>query len=159
MPVNTKTVEHRRDVHYDSFQDLVEDTERLAAGGYKTVGNWTFSQILFHVTAGLNATVDGFDFLAPWPMRVMAKLLMKKKFLKTPVPAGYEIPAKVKDKFAPKDVPLDEALAGLRAAVERLESTESREAHPFFGKVTREESDKLQLRHAELHMSFVVPAS
>jgi hypothetical protein len=159
MPVNTKTVETRRDVHYDSFQDLVEDAESLAADECKTVGNWTFAQILFHVTAGLHAAVDGFGFVAPWPMRVMAKLLMKKKFLKTPVPAGYEIPTKLKAKFAPQDLPLDEALADLRAAVERLETTDARAPHPFFGKVTRDESDKLQLRHAELHMSFVVPAS
>lgn len=156
MTVKTKTVANRRDLHYSSLDELVEDAERLAPS-HTTVGNWTLPQILSHVSGGLNATVDGFSYSAPWPLRFILTLVMKKKFLKK-MPAGLSIPSKIKKDVAPKEVPLEQALADLRTAVDRLKATDQRAPHPFFGKVSKDEAETLQLRHAELHMSFVHPA-
>jgi hypothetical protein len=59
--------------------------------------------------------------------------------------------------LATDPVPLDEALARLRRVTERLE----REAPPVpswaLGKLTHEESIAITLRHAELHLGFLVP--
>ncbi len=53
----------------------------------------------------------------------------------------------------------DESLQGLREAVSRFQSATQRTRHTAFGKLTRDEWHQLALRHAELHVSFVVPAA
>ena len=57
----------------------------------------------------------------------------------------------------PNDIPVEQALDNLRAAVKRLQTEEQRATHPIL-RLTEAEKDEFQLRHAELHMSFVVPA-
>ena len=61
--------------------------------------------------------------------------------------------------FSPDiSVSTEQGLRSLRAAIERCQTENSRAEHPAFGKLTREEWDKLNLRHAELHMSYAVLA-
>jgi len=156
MTVDTKHAPGRRDLHYDSFDELLADAEQLASGPHKTIGNWTYGQILTHLAEGMRSTIDGFAFRAPLPMRIMAKLFMKKRFLSKTLPAGFKTP---KEFPQPDDVPVDEGLDKLREVIERLKTTDQRAFHPFLGKLTRDESDRFQLRHAELHMSFVLTDS
>ncbi len=153
MSVNTKTLQGRRRVRYESFDDLIGDAERLA-NGVTTIGNWSFGQILAHLAAALNSSIDGYGFSAPLPLRIAARLFMKKKALHEQIPAGFQIPNNVNGRFDPPDVSVSEGLERLRAAVERLKSEDTRMKHPVLGALSREESDKFQLRHAELHMSF-----
>ena len=47
--MNTKAVTGRREVHYDTFDDALADAERLAAGDVRTLGNWSYGQILKHL--------------------------------------------------------------------------------------------------------------
>jgi hypothetical protein len=136
------------------LDELLADAEQVAAGPYKTLGNWTYGQILTHLTEAMRSTMDGFAFRAPLPMRVIVRLFMKKKFLSKPLPSGFKIPKRFPQ---PDDVSIDVALGKMRAVIERLKTTEERAFHPFLGKIPKEESDEFQLRHAELHMSFVVP--
>lgn len=154
MTVNTKKVTGRREVRYESFDELLADAEKLANCDIKTLGNLSYGEILDHIAAGMQATLDGFGFKAPLPMRLIANTFMKKKFLRGGIPAGFQRPQKFPE---PKDVPVEEALANLRRQIERLESTEDRSPHPVFGKMDKADADQFQLRHAELHMSFVVP--
>ena len=72
---------------------------------------------------------------------------------------GFKIPKKGEAQFSPDpSVSTEEGLASLRAAIERSQTETSRAEHPAFGELTREEWDKFNLRHAELHMSFAVLA-
>ena len=50
-----------------------------------------------------------------------------------------------------------EGLAELHTAVARLQQETHRAKHPVFGHLTNEEWNKLHLKHAGLHMSFLVP--
>ncbi len=50
-----------------------------------------------------------------------------------------------------------EGLELLRNAVKRLSETAERAPHGGFGRITNEEWDAFQLRHSEMHMSFIVP--
>ncbi len=155
MAVNTKTVQNRRELHYESFADVLNDANALAKSGYKTVGNWSYGQILNHLATAMSATIDGFESRAAWPMRAMANLLFKKRFLTKTLPAGFQIPTKWK-KLIPHEVSVEEGLENLRTAIGRLQTETARASHPFLD-LTAEQSDLMQLRHAELHMSFVVP--
>ena len=90
----------------------------------------------------MNASIDGFDFSFPAPLRWMMSLLMKKKMLAKSVPAGF----KSTPKFTPGETSTEAGLASLEKSIERQKSESLRVAHPGFGK----------MRHAEMHMRFLV---
>jgi hypothetical protein len=156
MTIETGKVTGRREVHYTSFDEVLADAERLAAGPVRLLGNWTYGQILEHLAKVLEMSIDGFDAKAPWYIRLVAGLLLKRRFLAGPMPAGFGLPRKM-NHLLPAASSVAEGLAHLRRAVERLKTEEARAPHPVFRRLTREESDQLQLRHCELHMSFVLP--
>ena len=58
--------------------------------------------------------------------------------------------------YPPVSSPQD-ALEMLRRAVERTKTQRMSARHPAFGALTHEQWVQLHLRHAELHLSFVVP--
>ena len=158
MSVNTKTVEGRRELRFNSFDDLLADAEQLASGEVQTLGNWSLAQIFTHLAAGINSTIDGSSFSAPFFMRLMGPL-MKKKFVYGGIPPGFKIPKEAEAQFLPPDeAETEAALAELRKAIERLQSAEKLAPHPLFGKLTKEEAVQFQFRHAEMHLSFAIPA-
>ena len=159
MTVNTKQVTGRRDVHFDSFDDLLADAEKLADGECETIGNWTLGQIFEHLARSLDASIDGTDMKIPWLMKKMFVLVMnKEKLMKNPLPPGFKIPKSGQGQFNPDpSTTTQEGLARLRAAVERYTNENSFAEHVAFGKLSREEWDQFNLRHAEMHLSFAVP--
>ncbi len=158
MTVETKKVKNRRDVHYDSYDDFLADAERLAAGQTKMLGNWTLGQAFGHLANSLNFSIDGFPGSAPWPMKIMARLFMRKMMFEGPLKPGFKLPKAMESKMIPQGMSTEEGLAALRAAVDRQNSQTDRAPHPAFGKISADDWTKTHLRHAELHMSFAVPA-
>lgn len=153
MPVNTTKVQGRRQVHYNSYADLLADAEKMASAKVKTLGNWSYGQILKHVAQSTDSSIDGSGFALPAPVRWIFTLLMKGKYLTRPIPAGFKAPKQ----FQPQETNVDEAIALLRNAIARQEAEERRAMHPAFGMISKEEWTQFNLRHAEMHMSFVVP--
>ncbi len=152
MPVNTKQVQGRRQVHYDSLDDLLADAERYAKPDVKRLGNWSPGQIYEHLAGTMNGSIDGMDFLLPLPARVLMTLLMKRKFLKKSIPAGFKAPSSA----VPDETSTEDGLASIRDAISRQKNESQRALHPAFGKLTREEWTDFHLRHAEMHMSFLI---
>ncbi len=84
---------------------------------------------------------------------------MKKTFLSETLPAGFKIPGNAKQAMEPEpSVELEVQLSALRDAIERAKSDKTRAMHPFFAELTIDQWDQFNLRHAELHMSFVKQA-
>ena len=160
MTVNTKKVADRREVHYNSLDDMLADAERLASGNVRTLGNWSLGQIFKHLAAALHSSIDGTDMKFPWLMKKIFNLIMnKEKMLREPLSPGFKIPKQGEAQFFPDPgASTEDGLAALRAAVGRCQTESSRAEHPAFGQLTHEEWDKFHLRHAEMHMSFAVPA-
>ena len=157
VSIDTRKVEGRREVSYQSLEDLFEDARRCVAGRYVTIGNWSVSQIYHHLSVALHASIDGFGFQVFWPKRLLARILFKNRVLTGSIPSGYKIPKRMK-RLEPTDMPVADALSQLAVAIDRYQTNPKRAPHPLFGQLTSEESDQFQLRHAELHMSFIVPA-
>lgn len=158
VSVNTKTVDGRRKLHFETLDEMLADAEQLATGEVRMLGNWSLAQVFKHLAEALNSTIDGSSFRPSFFVKVMAKLFMRKKFIYGEIPPGFSIPEAAQAQFLPRDdTETQAALDELRSAVQRLKSTDERAAHPFFGELPREESDQFQLRHAELHLSFAVP--
>lgn len=153
--VNTKKVKGRREVRYESFDDLLIDARRFAKTQVCCLGNWSPGQIFEHLARSLDGSIDGIDFAMPAPVRWIMSLLMKKKFLEGELPAGF----KSSDSMIPGDTSVKDGLASLEMAITRQNQEPNRVMHPGFGNISRESWGKFHLRHAELHMSFLVPES
>ena len=156
MPVDTGKVAGRRPVRYNSYDELLADAERLAAGENQTLGNWSLGQIYNHLAKAIHMTIDGPPFLLPWPLRIFFKLFMKQRMLQKMLPPGFKLPKRA-ESMLPEPTTTADGLELLRAAIKRVKCTPQRGLHPAFGKMGPGEWDQFQLRHCEMHMSFVVP--
>lgn len=149
----------RRKVQYTTFSQFLQDAEKLAAGDYHTVGNWSYGQILEHLARAMNSSIDGFEFQGPWLIRKVVAPFIKNSLLTKPMKPGYRLP-KSADAYLPSSATTTEsALEQLGIAIARIGNEKPTAEHPFLGRLTDEEWKALHLRHAELHMSFVVPAN
>ena len=55
-------------------------------------------------------------------------------------------------------MPLDEAVARVRQVMKRLENEAPAAPNVVFGPLSHEEWIALNLRHAELHLGFLIPS-
>jgi hypothetical protein len=143
-------------VQYASFDDVLADAERLLRAGAATTDNWSLDQILGHLAIAMELSVEGFERKAPWPLRLVGRYVFKPRILKHGMKPGFKLPAEAEKRSVPS--PGGDpaaALARLERAIQRLKSDSTRQPHPFFGPMPAAEWDRLHLRHAELHLSFV----
>lgn len=155
-PMSTAAVANRRDLHYASLDEFQADAERLAKGNVRTVGRWTFPEILDHLAKTMKCSLDGFSFTAPWFIRLAAPFI-KNSFLTKPMKAGFRLPKRAAALLPRNELSLPAAIDNLRQVIARCQSETPTGAHPVFGQLASQEWTALHLRHAELHMSFVVP--
>ena len=156
MPVDTAKVDGRRKLDYASLEEVLADADRLSSGPVKVLGNWSAGQIFRHLANAYNSSIDGFTMTFPLPLRLMARIF-KKKLLAGPMPAGFKLPSDGAKALAPAPTSTEEGLADLHAAVARLERESHRAKHPMFGELSKEQWSNIHLKHANLHMSFLVP--
>ena len=154
--VETAKVEGRRDVRFSSLDEILADADGLVQSGYRRVGNWSLGQICKHLAVAMEAGIDGSDASAPWPIRWVASRFYKPKALKK-MSAGFKLPKKAAARMVPGATDDEAGLSELRRVIQRWKSETNREPHAFFGRMTPDEWDCLSLRHAELHLSFLIP--
>ena len=147
----------RREIHYDNLDQFQADAERLARGRFRTVGQWSYPQILDHLARSMTASLDGFGFKAPWWARTLIAPMVKNSFLTKAMRAGFKLPQSARSLVPAADTALPAALENLRKAMTRCTHETPQAEHPFLGKLASQEWNSLYLRHAELHMSFVIP--
>ena len=153
------TVPSRRTIRYVTLAELLEDVERLAAGGHRTLGNWSFGQILDHLARAMTCAIDGFGFKAPWIARALIAPFIKNSLITKGMKPGFKLPRRAEALLPANEISLEAGLNNLRQAIHRFEREPTRQYHPFLGNLASQEWVSLELRHAELHMSFVVPES
>jgi Protein of unknown function (DUF1569) len=157
-PIDTTKVTGRRQLQFDSLQDIVADVEQLAkAREIRSLGNWSPGQVLKHLTIVMNGSIDGNLAKMPGIIRFIMSLGFKKKFLNKPMSAGFQLPARGAA-LLPPPTTWEEGLQGFRDAARRLQTENKRESHPVLGRLTTEEWEQLHCRHSALHLSFLVPA-
>lgn len=149
----------RRELVFESFDEVLAEVERLATGDVRVDGKHSFGKILRHL-ALTNDMVTG-KIKAPKLPLVMrlAMPFMRKSILNGPVKPGFKLPSKADGFFWPSEEPeLPDAIAYLKQSVENYKTNGPLPVHPIFGKAERAQVDQLTLRHAAMHLGFVRPA-
>jgi len=157
-PVRRTKVVGRRKVRFENLDEILADAEMLSARRVRQLGNWSVGQATGHLARTMQLSLDGFGgVLAPLPIRLLLKML-KPYLLTRGFRPGFKLPSPVAEKaILEPSFSSEQGLSELRASIERLKQEPQRAVHPAFGKLTREEWNKVHLRHAELHLSFFVP--
>lgn len=158
--INTKHVTDRRTLRFNSVEDVLADIDKIVAaemaGKLRTTGNWTAGQAMGHVAEWIDYAYKGYPMgPPPWPIRVILGLL-KNRYLRKGMPAGVMIPKVKNGTFATDKISVGEGAARLREALNRLKCGEpAKFKSPAWGDMSDSERVTLNLRHAELHLSFL----
>ena len=159
-PVDTGKVAGRRVLRFESIDQALAEVERLTeaerAGRLRRLGNWTLGQALGHLAAWAEYGYTGSPLKVPLLIKCILRL-RKRKFLYGPMRAGVKIPGVEGGTLATEPVPLEGALGRYRRVLERLKAEAPAAPNPIFGPLAHDESVALNLRHAELHLGFLVP--
>ncbi len=120
MNVNTANVKDRREVHYESYQDLLAEAEQLLGGDVRTLGNWSLGQVLKHLAETMHASIDGAPYRVGLLRRAIGRLLLRDRYLNRGMPPGNQLPASARETLVPAPTSGEEGLAALRRAIYRL---------------------------------------
>lgn len=152
-----------RQVHFESLDDLLAEIDTLVAaehaGTLRATGNWTPGQIFGHLAAWIEYGYEGYpaEMQPPWIVRVIMRM-MKRRFLSKPMRRGFRIPGVQEGTFGTELMSTEAGVARLRNAVGRLQRHEPAQFHsPALGRMTDEERIAGTLRHAELHLGYLIP--
>lgn len=152
----------RRQVTFSNLEQGIQDAESLLATGYDCAGEWDLAQCCSHLNDWLSFSMDGFP-KSPLFVRVLLGLLkvtIGKRQLKKILDEGFRpgIPTQP-DTVYDRDERLDrDTVSTLRATVERFEKHGGViHPSPFFGEMDKAIANRLQIRHFEHHLSFLLP--
>ncbi len=155
--VNTKAVAGRRQLHFDTIDEALADAEQLAHGPYAQLGDWSLGEMCEHLARSLDSATDDNQFQPGLLLRLIGPMF-RKRMISSTTPAGFRMPEQMKPIFMPATGTTTNAgLAQLRTAVERFKSADLPARSPTFGKMSREDWHQFHCRHAEMHLSFLVP--
>lgn len=159
--IHTKKVAGRRKLRFETVQECEAEVGRLCeaerAGRLKALGNWTLGQTLGHLASWIEYAYEGYPMKQPpWVLRAITRLLLGR-LLNKPASPGLRLPGVAAGTYGTEPCGLDEGEARVRAAYARLLKEPAKVPSPLFGMLSKEDLIKLHLRHAELHLSFLVP--
>ena len=150
----------RRTLHFETLDELLEEIDRVVeadqAGQIRPLGAWTPGQILGHVAAWIEYGYGGYPMEpVPWLVRFFLRRKLKK-YMKEGMPVGVRIPRVPEGTYGMEDMPTEEAAERLRRALGRLQRREPvKFDNPAFGPLSDDDRIRLNLMHAELHLSFL----
>lgn len=134
----------RRTINFHSLDDVLDDVNRLHAGGYQSVGKWNLTQAVGHLGEWMRYPMDGFPKMPPpvrammWILRIIIGKREKRKILttKTFAMGGPTI----KESVPAPDGDEQEAISKFRDVVGRMKAFEGvLQPSPLFGPLTRDE--------------------
>ncbi|MCM2372181.1 DUF1569 domain-containing protein [Aporhodopirellula aestuarii] len=147
---------NHRELHFKTLDEGMAEVERLATCETTTAGSFSFGQILDHLARTIRMAVgDAPPPKVPLLLKIFGPMIRGKILNGRPKP-GFKLPPKMQEYFWSKeDVPVETALAELRAAHQRFASMTEVPRNPMFGNLTYTQTEQLQCRHFELHLGFV----
>jgi hypothetical protein len=160
MAIDTKKAP-RRKLRFKSVAELDAELDKIERadreGRLKATGNWTPGQILGHIATWLEFGWCGYPPELKPPAIIRWILKRKKpKYLRDGMPVGVRIPGLKDGTLGLEPMTTQAGLARLRQALEPLRRGEAQpHPSPAFGALAADECVQINLRHAELHLSFL----
>lgn len=157
--VNTKKVRERRVLRLESIEAVLKDLAAIRdaeeRGELRAIGNWTAGQILAHLAAWIEYGYEGYPMgKPPWVLRWILRR-MGRQILEKGMRGGVRIPGVSAGTYGADAIPFADAYPRLVKAFERLGREECGFDSPGFGPMSHADRIRLNLRHAELHLSFL----
>jgi hypothetical protein len=153
----------RRMLRFHTIDDALAEAMRLAAaegeGRLTQAGNWTLGQTLGHLATWADFAFGGYpsSVVPPAPIRMIARLF-RNRFINKGMPAGMKIRGVPGGTLGTQPMTTELGLRRFQVAMEGLRQTAPSIPSPVFARLTHEQWIQLNLRHAELHLGFLVPA-
>ena len=146
---------NRRSLDFRTFEQVLDDLDRLEKVGYSMAGNWNLGQMSNHLAKFVKGSLDGFAERMPWYQRLFAPLFLWWMIRQRSMPAGVSIPDSLRPDPAVEERPEVENLKQLL-----LRFRDHRgpvEPSPWADHLTYEKWKDLHLIHCAHHLSFLHP--
>ena len=150
-----------RTLRFETLEACVREVERIieadCSGTLHAHGNWTAGQVMAHVAAWVEYGYEGFPigpppFFVRWILRWQLKGILTKG-----MSPGVRIPRVPGGTTGMDAMQTQAAAERLLAALRRLETNEPAPYDsPAFGPLSDQDRVRLNLRHAELHLGFLL---
>lgn len=155
--IKTGQVTGRRKLRFTCFDEILDDVRSLAARPTRQLGNWSLGQVCQHLGIAMEKSTSADHlFSVPLKLRILGRLV-RGRALKNGIPSGFRLPPEGAAVLAPPPISVDEGLATLEQGMAALEKSSRRVPHPVFGAMNVSQWHQFHLRHAEMHLSFIVP--
>jgi hypothetical protein len=142
----------RRDLSFDSLDDVMPDVETLMSGNV-TVGRWSLGQICNHLSTGLVLPMSGRPdpSLQPVPDAFRRRMLRRERF-----PDGMQAPLAVL--LPGEGLDVRKEADTLRSAIKGFSRSEGPFLpHPALGLLTKVEWTRFHCLHCAHHLGFALP--
>lgn len=161
LSTNSKRSRCRRKLRFQSMSDILLEAETIVRARHvEELGNWTPGQIFQHLAKSVQSSIRESKALLPLWRRLIARIA-KPFLLRFGLPSGVQIERASKTaakEFLPENVIADEeGLLQLQQAIAEVSQCEMHARHNLFGDMTPRDWEMMHCRHAELHLSFLVP--
>ncbi len=145
----------RRRLVFQNLGEILPEVDRLRAG-CRTVGRWSLGQICWHLSESFVGSIEGFGVRRHLFMRTfLGRIALRRVFQTQSIDAGFTVTDRLDP---PEDAGVATSVASLEAAMDRYRSySGAMGVHPFFGRLTRSEWDRLHCIHSAHHLSFATP--
>lgn len=162
MAINTRKVVGRRKLRFETLAQMRSDVEACIAaeraGRLVRLGNWELGTMLGHLAFWIEAPYENYARVPrpPGVVGLIAKLF-RGMILKKGMGAGMKVGRAPGGTYGLETMTTDDGAARLAAAMAKLDAGPPGIPNIVFGPMTHEEWKALNLRHAELHLSFLKP--
>jgi hypothetical protein len=147
----------RRTLKFPDFDALLAEVDHLHRAGYEKLRRWDLSQMLEHIGMGMKAAMRGSKFKAPWIVRMIAPLILKKILRGGRMRENVKVPRAILPGPSRDEA---KAVEEFRTLVGEFRDFRGEmHPHPIFGKLDAKTWTDLTLIHAAHHLSFLAPKS
>jgi hypothetical protein len=138
-----------RELRCKNFEDIRSELDRLGEGPVETTGNWSYFQIITHLTKAVEGSLKGVKRDMPfWKKHILGPILFRLFAMRGYIPGGIKGPPS--DRVEGNEAA---AVAQFRKALEAFEKSEGPFSdHPILGPLNKKQWAAFHPMHFANHV-------